>query len=96
MEEIELVLEATQESMTEATERLKRELVKISTGKATPTMLDCIRPEYYGTATPLNQVANVTVSDSKTLVIQPWEKSMLAPIERAIFEANIGLTPQKD
>ncbi len=96
MEEIELILETTKEAMAEATERLGRELAKISTGKATPAMLEGIRPDYYGTPTPLSQIANVATSDARTLVIQPWEKSMLAPIEKAIFEANLGLTPQND
>ena len=59
-------------------------------------MVDGIMVDYYGTPTPLNQVANITASDSRTLNIQPWEKSMLAPIERAIFEANLGITPMND
>ncbi|NJK83221.1 MAG: ribosome recycling factor [Saprospiraceae bacterium] len=96
MEDIELIIETTKEGMNEATERLARELGKISTGKATPVMLDNLRPEYYGTPTALHQVANVTTADARTLIIQPWEKSMIGPIERAIFEANLGFTPQND
>ncbi|MEM9848040.1 MAG: ribosome recycling factor [Bacteroidota bacterium] len=96
MEEIELIFETTKESMDSSIEHLKKELKKISTGKANPAMLDGLLVDYYGSPTPLNRVANVGVSDSKTLTIQPWEKSMLAPIEQAIFKANMGVTPQND
>ena len=77
-------------------DHLNKELGKIRTGKASPSMLNGIMVDYYGSATPLNQVANVSASDSKTLSIQPWEKSMLGPIEKAIFEANLGFTPMND
>lgn len=82
--------------MDEAIERLNKELLKIRTGKASPSMLNGILVEYYGNPTPLNQVANVGTMDSKTLSIQPWEKNMLGPIEQAIFGANLGLTPMND
>ncbi len=91
-----MILEMAQEAMSESIEHLKRELAKISTGKASPGMLSGLRVDYYGTPTPLQQVANVNVSDARTLAIKPWEKSMLAPIERAIFEANLGFTPRND
>lgn len=74
----------------------KEELLKIRAGKASATMLDGIMVDYYGTPTALSQVANINTPDSKTLSIQPWEKSMLAPIEQAIFGANLGLTPMND
>ena len=74
----------------------KDELNKIRAGKATTSMLDGIMVDYYGTPTALSQVANINTPDSKTLSIQPWEKSMLAPIEQAIFGANLGLTPMND
>ncbi len=74
----------------------KEELVKIRAGKASVSMLDGIMVDYYGTPTALSQVANINTPDSKTLSIQPWEKSMLAPIEQAIFGANLGLTPMND
>lgn len=61
-----------------------------------PSMLDGIHVDYYGTATPLSQVSNINTPDARTLVIQPWEKTMLSPIEKAILEANIGLNPQND
>ena len=82
--------------MDDAIEHLARELGKIRAGKASPAMLAGIHVDYYGNPTPLNQVANVNTPDSKTLSIQPWEKSMIGPIEKAIFEANIGLTPQNN
>ncbi len=96
MEEVNMILEMMLEGMNESIEHLKRELSKISTGKASPGMLRGLRVDYYGTPTPLQQVANVNVSDSRTLAIKPWEKAMLAPIERSIFEANLGFTPRND
>jgi len=95
-EDINLQIEMTEESMNDSIEHLQKELLKLRTGKASTAMFTDLRVEYYGSPTPLNQVANVSTSDSRTIAIQPWEKSMLAPIERAIFEANLGLTPQND
>ena len=83
-------------SMDDALEHLDRELSKIRAGKASPSMLSGIMVDYYDTPTPLNQVANVAASDSRTLSISPWEKTMIAPIEQAIFAANLGLTPQNN
>lgn len=82
--------------MESTLDHLKKELLKIRAGKASPEMLAGIMVDYYGSSTPLNQVANIIVSDSKTLSIQPWEKTMIAPIEKSIFEANIGLTPMNN
>lgn len=82
--------------MDHAIEHLEHELAKVRTGKASTTMLEGIMAPYYGTPTPISQIGNVSTADAKTLVIQPWEKSMLAPIEKAIFEANLGVTPQND
>lgn len=95
-EELKELFELETMEMESSIEHLEQMLRRISTGKANPDMLIAIRVDYYGAPTPLNQVANVTVSDSRTLVIQPWEKSMIAPIEKAIFEANLGVTPQND
>lgn len=95
-EEVDMALEIAKENMDDSIDHLSRELIKIRTGKASPSMLGGISVEYYGTPTPLNQVANVGTSDSRTLTIQPWEKNMLAPIEQAIFAANLGLTPMND
>lgn len=95
-EDISLLSEITKESMNQSIEHLQHELSKIRAGKASTAMLDGLKVEYYGTPTALSQVANVSTADAKTLVIQPWEKSMLAAIERSIFEANLGLTPMND
>lgn len=84
------------QQMKKAISHLETELSRIRAGKATPQILDGISVEYYGNPTPLNQVANVTVTDARTISLQPWEKSMLAPIERAIIASNIGLNPQND
>ena len=95
-DELELIKEDASESMVKAIAHLEAELVKIRAGRANPQMLDGITVDYYGSATPLNQVSNVSVADARTLTIQPWEKNMLQPIERAIIAANIGVTPQND
>lgn len=75
---------------------LETELTKIRAGKASPSMLDGIMVEYYGSPTPIAQVANISVLDVRTISIQPWEKSMLSAIEKSIMQANIGITPQND
>lgn len=90
-----IISEATQ-LMKKAISHLETELSKIRAGKANPMIVDGIFVEYYGNPTPLNQVANVTVPDARTLSIQPWEKQMLGPIEKAIIASNIGLNPQND
>jgi len=95
-EDVDAQVKDAKTAMDKSFKHLQQELVKIRAGKASPDMLHGIMVPYYGNPTPLNQVANVTTSDSKTLVIQPWEKTMIAPIEKAIFEANLGLTPQND
>lgn len=82
--------------MEKAIEFCDNELIKIRAGKAMPTMLDGIFVDYYGTPTALNQIGTVNTPDARTLVVQPWEKTMLISIERAIMEANIGLNPQND
>lgn len=95
-EELDFILEDLEESMKKAISHLETELIKIRAGKATPTMLDGINVEYYGAPTPINQVANIAILDARTISIQPWEKKMLQQIERAIMQANIGITPQND
>lgn len=96
MDEIEFVKEEAREQMEKAITHLKSELVKIRAGKANPLMLEGILVEYYGTMTPLNQVSNINTPDARTLMIQPWEKNMLEPIQKAILNSNIGLTPQNN
>lgn len=95
-EDLNFILEDAQDSMQKALNHLETELIKIRAGKASPQMLDGLTVDYYGTPTILNQVGNVSVMDARTLTIQPWEKNMLQPIERAIINANLGVTPQND
>lgn len=94
--DIKNLLDSTAEKMSKTIQHLIGELQKVRAGKASPTMLDGITVDYYGTPTPINQVANVMSADARTLTIQPWEKSMISPIEKAIMMANIGVTPQND
>jgi ribosome recycling factor len=82
--------------MKKAIGHLETELLKIRAGKATPQIVEGIFVEYYGNPTPLNQVANITIPDARTIALQPWEKNMMAPIEKAIIASNIGLNPQND
>lgn len=89
-------LDDAKDHMEKAIDFCDNELVKIRAGKAMPSMLDGIYVDYYGTPTALNQIGTVNTPDARTLVVQPWEKAMLIPIERAIMEANIGLNPQND
>ncbi|MGB3800737.1 MAG: ribosome recycling factor [Lewinella sp.] len=89
-------LEESKMLMEEAIEHLERELVKVRTGKASPAMLHGIMVSYYGVPTPINQTANVSTADSRTITVQPFDKSNLPVIEKAIFEANLGITPQND
>jgi ribosome recycling factor len=95
-DELQLIVEDAEDSMRKAITHLEAELVKIRAGKASPAMLDGISVEYYGAPTPIAQVANISVLDARTISIQPWEKNMLSQIERAIMQANIGITPQND
>lgn len=90
------IIKQAEEKMHKATEVVRQELVKIRTGKATTALLDGVKVEYYGSLVPLNQVANVSVPDVHTISIQPWEKNMIAPIEKAILSANLGLNPASD
>ena len=92
-DEIQLQLEDTQEKMQKALHHLEEELLRVRAGKATPNILDGITVDYYGSLTPLNQVSNISTPDARTIAVQPWEKTMIEPIEKAIMAANIGLTP---
>lgn len=95
-EDILSIRNGAEDHMKKAISHLETELVKIRAGKANPQMLDGIVVDYYGSPMPINQVANINVMDARTLSIQPWEKNMLQPIERAIIAANIGINPQND
>lgn len=90
---VELVLEDTRNKMEKSIAHLENELIKIRAGKANPHMLDGIMISYYGVQTPLNQVSNIGTPDPRTLAIQPWDRSMIETIEKAIMQANIGLNP---
>ncbi len=92
-EEIQIQLEDTQEKMQKALQHLEDELLRVRAGKATPNILDGITVDYYGAITPLNQVSNISTPDAKTIAVQPWDKTMVEAIEKAILAANIGLTP---
>lgn len=95
-DQIDKIVGTAEESMKKAISHLEAELVKIRAGKATPQIVDGIVVDYYGSPVPINQVGNITVMDARTINIQPWEKNMLQPIERAIIAANIGINPQND
>ena len=96
MEEIEFILDSTKESMVGSIAHLEKEFLNIRAGKASPAMLGSVFVDYYGSQTPLSQVANLNVPDARTITIQPYEKSMLHPIEKAIMIANIGFNPMNN
>jgi len=90
------VLEQIKDKMSKAVEYLDNELATYRVGKANPSIFSGISIEYYGTSTPLAQVASITVPDARTMIIQPWEKSLIQQIEKAIMAANLGFTPQNN
>lgn len=94
--EIQFVKDSAKEAMDNAIKHLSVELQKIRAGKATPSMVDSVYVDYYGVHSPLNQVSNINTPDPRTISIQPWEKSMLEVIERAIINSNLGLNPQNN
>jgi ribosome recycling factor len=95
-EDVMLVMDLAEDGMRKAISHLETELIKIRAGRATPQMFDGLVVDYYGSSTPISQVGNISVADARTITIQPWEKNMLQPIERAIIAANLGVTPQND
>ncbi|MBU2445807.1 MAG: ribosome recycling factor [Bacteroidetes bacterium] len=90
------ILTETEDKMQKATEVLRQELVKIRTGKATTALLDGIKVDYYGSMVPLNQTANVSVGDIHTILVQPWDKSAIQAIDKAILASELGLNPISD
>ena len=90
------VIKALKESNQKSLESLKKELARVRAGKATPSLLEGIKVSYYGQSSPLNQVGNVSTPDARTIVIAPWDTSILGEIETAINQSDIGLTPQND
>lgn len=95
-EEVQFVIDSAKESMDKAIRHLEVELGTLRAGKANPRMLDTVMVDYYGNQTPISQVANIGTPDAKTIAIQPWEKSMIDPIERAIINSNLGFTPMNN
>ena len=95
-EEVQMALDEAKDGMENSISHLNKELVKIRAGRATPSMLDSVMIDYYGSPTALSQVANVNTLDARTLTIQPWEKSMLDEISKGIVNANLGLAPQNN
>lgn len=89
-------LELAKEGMDKAVDHLRKAVSKVRAGRANPAMLDEIRVENYGTMMPLNQVATISVGDARLLVVKPWDRNMIGPIERAINAANLGINPQSD
>lgn len=90
------IVDAMSQSMDKSLQSLKSELAKVRTGRASTALVDTVHVDYYGSAVPLNQVANVTTPDARTIQVAPWEGGMIGAIEKAILAANIGLTPQND
>ena len=95
-EELKFIFESAEESMFNAVKHLEKKLLNIRAGKANTSMLGSIVVEYYGTLTPLTQVASVNTPDGRTIVVQPWEKNLLAEIEKAIMNANLGFNPMNN
>lgn len=95
-EELQFILDTAKEAMDSAIKHLEKELANIRAGKASPAMLGSVMVDYYGSQTPLNQVANVNTPDARTISVQPWEKSMLQEIERGIMVANLGFNPMNN
>jgi len=90
---IDDILKDAEQRMQKSIEAMRGEMAKIRTGRANPNLISHISVDYYGVATPITQVANLTVQDARTLGVQPWEKTMVPVVERAIMEANLGLNP---
>lgn len=96
MEDIQKQLERAEQSMDKAHEHVQIELTKFNVGRANPNMLDRVVVDYYGNATPINQMASVSTPDAGTFVIKPWEKGHIVAIEKAILRSGLDLTPQND
>jgi ribosome recycling factor len=95
-EEVQFILDTAKEAMDNAIKHLEKQLVNIRAGKASPAMLGSVMVDYYGSQTPLHQVANVNTPDGRTITVQPWEKNMLQEIERGIMLANLGFNPMNN
>ena len=95
-EEIEFTLEEAKEGMHNAVLHLEKDLQKVRAGKASPQMLEGVRIDYYGAMTPIDQAANVSTPDARQIIVQPWDKSVLGLIEKAILAANLGFNPKNE
>ncbi len=95
-EEVDFILESTEENMQQAIKHLEKQLLNIRAGKASPAMLGSVMVEYYGSMTPLNQVANISTPDARTITIQPFERNTIPNIERGIMVANLGFNPMNN
>ena len=95
-EELDFIIQLAKEKMEESLSHLDKSMINIRAGKANPNMLNSIKIDYYGTLTPLSQVANINISDARTLTINPWEKNMLQEIEKAIQIADLGFNPMNN
>ena len=95
-DDIIFIIDSTKEAMDNALKHLEKQFVNIRAGKASPAMLGSVMVDYYGSQTPLSQVANVNTPDGRTITVQPWEKNMLQPIEKAIMIANLGFNPMNN
>ena len=96
MEEITFIIDTAKEAMDKAVKHLEKQFLNIRAGKASPAMLGSVMVDYYGSQTPLSQVANVNTPDGRTISVQPWEKNMLQEIEKAIMNANLGFNPMNN
>ncbi|MFL2587127.1 MAG: ribosome recycling factor [Flavobacteriaceae bacterium] len=96
MEELNLILEMAEEAMNKAVDHLDKSFINIRAGKANPVMLSTVKVDYYGSQTPLSQVANINTPDGQTLSVQPWEKPLIPEIEKAILVANLGFNPMNN
>ena len=95
-EDLEMIYDEFKSSNNKTLNHLESELSKIRAGKASPAMLGSVMIDYYGSMTPINQVANINTSDARTILVQPWEKSMLGDIAKGIINSNLGLNPQNN
>ncbi len=96
MEEMDFIVDTAKESMEHALAHLEKEMLNLRAGKANPIMLASVKVDYYGTMTPITQVANINTPDGRTLTVQPWEKGMLQELEKAILIANLGFNPMNN
>ncbi|MDA9844286.1 ribosome recycling factor [Flavobacteriaceae bacterium] len=95
-DEMNFIVDSAKESMDQAITHLEKEMLNIRAGKANPIMLSGVKVDYYGTLTPLSQIANISTPDARTLTVQPWEKNIIGDIEKAILIANLGLNPMNN